>query len=248
MSDELIRKGDAEAAATANIEDSDSPNGRFVGGEILAAIRTLPAVPPNRHAYQVGVAVGRATLPKVKPLVWLPSPDGMSDSFSAKVSFGAYFVRFDDETNAWFASLEIGEFDDPLILDPSDVATSEAAKAAAQRDYEARILSALEPADASQKGGDANDHSNSHTRPDTSPGVTAGAVCDPLSDPRVKALVDALRFYRDGFIHKRDGFIHKMSRTKLGVIKGSGWVPTESLLDDCGNKADTALRQFGGEA
>lgn len=90
----------------------------------------------------------RAALPArwvgVKPLVWEPSVIG-KPWHSAKAPWGWYYAQWDDETQAWFASLEMGEVEAPIILSPSDVPTIDAAKAAAQADYEARILSALEP-------------------------------------------------------------------------------------------------------
>ena len=90
----------------------------------------------------------RAALPArwvgVKPLVWEPSVIG-KPWHSAKAPWGWYYAQWDDETQAWFASLEMGEVEAPVILSPSDVPTIDAAKAAAQADYEARILSALEP-------------------------------------------------------------------------------------------------------
>lgn len=90
-----------------------------------ATIRALPAVQP-----------------KVKPLVWVS--EGPWDK--AVCSYGTYYIQYDDETQAWFASLELGEVESPIILSPSDVPNWGDAEAAAHADYEARILSALEPA------------------------------------------------------------------------------------------------------
>jgi hypothetical protein len=66
--------------------------------------------------------------------------------------------------------------------------TLDAAKSAAQADYEARILAALAPTDAAtQKGGDAHDRRlRSH---EASPGVTAGA---DAAQTREAALMVAL--------------------------------------------------------
>lgn len=85
----------------------------------------------------------------VKPLAWEPSAIN-KPWHSAKAPWGWYYAQWDDETQAWFASLEMGEVEAPIILSPSDVPTIEAAKAAAQADYEARILAALAPTDAAQ--------------------------------------------------------------------------------------------------
>ena len=78
----------------------------------------------------------------VKPLAWEPSINNRP-WHSAKAPWGWYYAQWDDETEAWFASLEMGEIEEPIILLPSDVPTIDDAKAAAQADYEARILSAI---------------------------------------------------------------------------------------------------------
>lgn len=118
--DDLIRRGDALKVVS-------------VYGTVLSHtddIRALPAVVPG-----------------VKALEWEPSVIG-KPWHSAKSPWGFYYAQWDDETQAWFASLEMGEVEAPIILSPSDVPSLEAAKAAAQADYEARILSALAPTDA----------------------------------------------------------------------------------------------------
>jgi hypothetical protein len=69
--------------------------------------------------------------------------------------------------------------------------TEEAAKAAAQADYEARIRSAL-TVTTTRKEVMPDDNDNSNARPEIGPGVTAGAV-----SPDVAALVDAVRALRD---------------------------------------------------
>ena len=84
------------------------------------------------------------TKSRVKPLEWEPSIAG-KPWHSAKAPWGWYYAQWDEETQAWFASLELGEIEAPIILSPSDVPTIDEAKAAAQADYEARILSALDP-------------------------------------------------------------------------------------------------------
>lgn len=122
MSDDLIRRDDALEAA----HEADSLEMATHGAtKIAERIAALPAVTP-----------------KVKPLVWEPSVIG-KPWHSAKAPWGWYYAQWDDETQACFASLEMGEIEAPIILSPSDVPTIEAAKAAAQRDYEARILSAI---------------------------------------------------------------------------------------------------------
>lgn len=83
---------------------------------------------------------------RVKPLVWEPSTIN-KPWHSAKCPWGWYYAQWDDETQAWFASLEMGGVEAPIILQPQDVVTLEVAKTAAQADYECRIFAALEPAE-----------------------------------------------------------------------------------------------------
>jgi hypothetical protein len=78
----------------------------------------------------------------VKPLEWAEN-QASTPCFLARVPWGNYFVQFDPETDGWFAAFEIGDFEPPDILLPSDVPTSDEAKAAAQAHYEAPILAAL---------------------------------------------------------------------------------------------------------
>lgn len=78
--------------------------------------------------------------PKVKPLEWKQYE---GDIFCAKTPWGCYFAQWDDEIGAFFASLELGDHEDPIIIQPQDVASLSEAQDAAQADYETRILSAL---------------------------------------------------------------------------------------------------------
>ena len=79
--------------------------------------------------------------PKVKPLVF--EDRGILEC-TAVVSFGTYHVHWDDEVQSWYASLELGEHENPIILEPSDCASDHDAKTVAQADYKRRILEALE--------------------------------------------------------------------------------------------------------
>ena len=119
MSD-LIRREDAlKAIHDALVVNPARDEARKLAGYVVSA---LPAVQP-----------------KVKPLVW--ASEGPWDK--APCSYGDYYIQYDDETQAWFAALELGEVESPIILSPSDVPNWGDAEAAAQADYEARILSAL---------------------------------------------------------------------------------------------------------
>ena len=64
-----------------------------------------------------------------KPLVWLWEHDHCAQ---AAVSHGKYFVQWDDELCAWYASLELGDDENPIIIDPGDVRCIPSAQAAAQ--------------------------------------------------------------------------------------------------------------------
>lgn len=105
-------------------------------GAIAYAPAALPAV-------SAPVAV------RVKPLEWEPNAIG-KPWHSARCPWGDYYAQWDDETQAWFASLEMGDTESPILLQPSDVATIEAAKAAAQADYAARIMAAIDAPDVAE--------------------------------------------------------------------------------------------------
>ena len=106
----------------------------------------------------------------VKPLVWRQYCSNAGNS-SAPAFGGEYICERAGEYGhygVWFPC--DGPNSEPRIYH----AELPVAKAAAQADYEARILAALAPTDAAtQKGGDAHDRRlRSH---EASPGVTAGA-------------------------------------------------------------------------
>lgn len=100
-------------------------------GDALYAIAGWE-IPSTAIAALPAVTVG------VRPLEWEPSVIG-KPWHSAKAPWGWYYAQWDDETQAWFASLEMGEIEAPIILSPSDVPTLEAAKAAAQAHFDAAI-------------------------------------------------------------------------------------------------------------
>ena len=79
--------------------------------------------------------------PTVKPLDW----QAAGRDWCAVSAVGTYYVQWDDETGHWFAALE-NDAPDHHVIEPGDQPSLDAAKAAAQADYEIRILSALEPA------------------------------------------------------------------------------------------------------
>lgn len=82
---------------------------------------------------------------EVKPLEWAEA----GREFEALCVCGDYWVSFDDETGHWYASLETHD-PDPIIVDPGDVPNINDAQAAAQADYERRILSAIETTSADE--------------------------------------------------------------------------------------------------
>lgn len=51
---------------------------------------------------------------------------------------------------------------------------------------------------------------------------------------QIEAMRGALTFYRNGFERKT-------KRSKTGLVLSVEYVPTETLLNDCGNRADDAL-------
>lgn len=115
---------------------------------LLAGVPRIETFSGDAVMYEKDVFSALSAAPvevRVKPLEWEPSVIG-KPWHSAKAPWGWYYAQWDEETQAWFASLELGEVEAPIILDPSDVPTIEEAKAAAQADYEARIMAALEVA------------------------------------------------------------------------------------------------------
>jgi len=99
------------------------------------------AMPCYRPDFNFAIADWNTrTAPQVKPLVW--SHRGSLGSF-AEVSFGSYHAQWDDEVRAWYGSLELGEHENPIILEPADVQTEHKAQDACQADYTRRILEAL---------------------------------------------------------------------------------------------------------
>ena len=128
MSD-LIRREDAYSAIRGLTRHIDR----------IAAIRALPAVQPE-----------------VKPLVWADADQGMCTKWRAAALQGRYeLVTFKGEEGwavnfCWGRPLSFwfiqGDPDKFGPTGPKMFPTLDAAKAAAQADYEARVLSALEPA------------------------------------------------------------------------------------------------------
>jgi hypothetical protein len=130
--DDMIRRGDAIAVVPGPRHDFAPYQ------DTVAAIRALPAVQP-----------------KVKPLVWEDADQGMCTKWRAAAFQGHYeLVTLKNEKGwavnfSWGRPLSYwfiqGDDDDFGPTGPKMFPDLEAAKAAAQADYEARILAALEP-------------------------------------------------------------------------------------------------------
>ena len=125
--DDLIRRGDALDA----VHEADSLEMAQFGGNVIAdRIVDIPAVTP---------AV------KVKPLVWeaieQDRGDGSSDltgDFIAETGFGCYSIVCGFGSDSYVWDVYFGEMD--CVSSHDDPST---AKAAAQADYDARIIAAL---------------------------------------------------------------------------------------------------------
>ncbi len=112
---------------------------------------------------------------KVKALEW---KDERNCECSAETVIGTYEVGFDD---GWWAQLEGGvKWDWNPPYDPRSYEGPSAAKAAAQADYERRILAALEPAEPSgflaTLSEDQKEAARNYTGPDTEPAADVEAV------------------------------------------------------------------------
>jgi hypothetical protein len=115
--DDLIRRGDVVRVIT-HCEDHD-----LGGGWMLTDIAALPAAKP---------------VVKVKPLVW----EHLRNSYRAPAPLFGHIRVESYSTDYWTVHWSVPGYTDLLIQGSFD--TPEAAKAAAQADYEARILAALD--------------------------------------------------------------------------------------------------------
>ena len=132
--DELIARLKAAPWCVTTEENGIGHSDKDLPQDAAKAIEELTA---ENEALRSG-----AVCAAVKPLVWDPSVIGRP-WHSAQAPWGVYYAQWDDEIGSWFASLELGEVDAPIILQPSDVETIDAAKAAAQADYARRLLPTL---------------------------------------------------------------------------------------------------------
>lgn len=80
---------------------------------------------------------------KIKALDWL-APTEKYPWYCANVPWGTYYVQWDVEVEAWFASLEMGEMDTPILIEPLDTAELQVAMAAAQNHFEAWVKKTIE--------------------------------------------------------------------------------------------------------
>ena len=100
-------------------------------GRIVVYATAQPDPDEHRAAYR------RADLPpRVKPLVWVKSGGSHVMDHECHTVPTAYTVRYSDENGWKWSAMGIGSY--------GWAYTPEAAKAAAQADYTARILAALE--------------------------------------------------------------------------------------------------------
>lgn len=76
-------------------------------------------------------AIAAAVLELVGPreLVWVWDVNMCAYSV---VHSGKYYVQWDDEAGAWYASLELGDDENPIIIDPGDLPDISSAQSAAQ--------------------------------------------------------------------------------------------------------------------
>lgn len=127
--DELIRRGDARKVADEvfdRLEKKGADQAAFGAAEVCEAIAALPAQ---------GVRVRALEWADYEEIV-RDAQSGMHYASRALNGFNAYFVMQDGEQFRWWTS---GHQTDHSVAHP----TFDAAKAAAQADYERRILAAL---------------------------------------------------------------------------------------------------------
>lgn len=138
-------------------------------GDAIAAVRYADADCRGANGACENLRSIQAVQPTVKPLVW----DGDEWGRIAGNPWGSYAIIDCDGPDPdvdYYGWCHSDRTDNDRSAETYP--TLEAAKAAAQADYEARILSAI----TTGKEVMHNDEGNSNARPATSPGVTAGAV------------------------------------------------------------------------
>ena len=171
---------------------------------------------------------------KVKELVWIASR--MSDnSFIAQSGFGDNYVAYLTRDEFWRCVCK-------------DFPSLEAAKAAAQSAYEARILSALEPfANSYPQGANLAAHSKNENGPDHEPSPRAQALEE---GDNICARLEGLASWLDGSQHskwcgRKEVPIHgysgegKLVRAAIAAIRAlssqpvaDGWLPIETAPKD----------------
>ena len=113
-------------------------------GSMVTVCDTCEAMGPSQVGTSIAAicdAWNTRTPPQVKALMF--DHDDTAGDAVARVFFGAYYVQWDDEVGSWYGSLELGEDDNPIILEPSDCASNHDAMTLCQADYTRRILEAL---------------------------------------------------------------------------------------------------------
>ena len=107
--------------------------------KIAAIIQNMPEV---ACASEVADAILAAMPGMIPGLVWEDKHTVVLSS-SAATRNGKYHVAFDDDVDAWYASLEIGDHDCPIMIEPLDVDTFAAAKVAANAHHRAAMCKAM---------------------------------------------------------------------------------------------------------
>jgi len=153
--------------------------------DLIASLRSGTVTPADLDAAAYALA-GKV---KAKPLVW---ESDLNEAFGcAQTSYGGY-----DYSRSCLV-------DPPApfrMCNPENVRTyhqtPDAAKAAAQADYEARILAALEPAKLT--------------------------VADALTVPEMRALVDAANRFTTSYLHEDERVIDAFYATELALAAMRG--------------------------
>ena len=153
----LARDGSVAMLMYVNTKGRRDANQVGASARFIAAARELvPALSAERDRLAAQVVQLQRDLDaaiswavKVKPLEWGPSPDPLChDHWEASALVGAHHMAPDEDSasGAWLLQLVIRrkDFCTKYGGDITSHGSPEDAKAAAQADYEARILSALE--------------------------------------------------------------------------------------------------------
>ena len=203
-----------EEAVKAAASNVDFPI-RGMNGLRLALTAALPHLPQG-----VGV--------KVKPLEWGKSSIGERDK--AQTVVGSYFIG-DPAPGSYNVLFDNDQITALLTVCPS----LEAAQAAAQADYEARILSALEPSAAQERCRDCDGYNCDDGCAYPEPSAARAAALEEaalVAEARKPLYTELQARNACAEIASSIRALSSPDHADAGKVEGDGWMPIESAPRD----------------